>query len=805
MLDRINYTQTHRDDLMVLMIRRTQQEVAVMEALAVIYTHTTRTKLADTLNAASVPSETGKPFSAADMTPIIKLLDRKGLAVWDGTKVACCGEIVEMLTRRMIAQGRFEPISQAVCEIYPVGLERLQWRMESPEDILRAFRIALYQNDVDFAFKLLDAMDAARVDFGLNAYHTICCNPFDAEWFANMHPVLQAEALLEIIVERSDYLEPLGDYLQRAEAILVEGQPEGFIPLRFVYAQTQILCGQWASACETASGLDQKNGTILAAWMDFLVGNNEQAIRGFEAAIKLIRKETGRRNIYISGPQGIAFILALVKDGRPKSLTRAAQLVKFARNEPGQWFALAYEILERVVKLRSGDPDGLLHGGYACWSASDTQHPMTILLREMLTYWQGDKICDLKRLGELHSGATAGGYRWLAAEAGELMSRMDAKSSDLGSQAAEFRAETRTVSICETATRQEPWLRALEAMAQIGEIAPGGGPSKRTERLIWRIVMKDNNTVERIQPVLQKSTLKGWTRGRKVAIKRLHEESASLEYLTDHDRKVCGAIQVEYDSDGYSYYGPREVFAFDTCKALLALVGHPQVFWDQGDTQIDVVSSRPELQVLQNDKSLHVSLTPSMTNRHGQTLDFVATQESPTRLAVITFSPEHRRIAALVGPDGIDVPNRGKDVLLKAIAAASASVTVQSDIGVGHEHEHVENIEPCPTPHVQLYPYGDGLKAAIAVRPFGDRGPYYSAKSGGQTVLAEVDGKRLQTTRDFVSEAKGVADLRLACDTLDRFDDLGGEYFSTDIEVCLQLLLELGQLGGQGIVEWPQG
>ena len=132
-------------------------------------------------------------------------------------------------------------------------------------------------------------------------------------------------------------------------------------------------------------------------------------------------------------------------------------------------------------------------------------------------------------------------------------------------------------------------------------------------------------------------------------------------------------------------------------------------------------------------------------------------------------------------------------------------MTVQSDIGVGDTHEDVENVEPCPKPHVQLYPHGEGLKAAILVRPFGDNGPYYRARIGGQTVLAEVDGKRLQTTRNFVSERMGIEDLLEACGSMDSFDEIGEELFSSDIEVCLQLLLELGEFGDRAVVEWPQG
>ena len=804
---RTNYTQAQRDDLMILMIRRTEQEVAVMEALSVMYQPTTRGTLAGVLNATGARCATGKSFVAKNITPIIDVLERKGLVSWAGTDVSCCGGLVEILTRRLVAEGRFDAIARAVEDIYPIRLHTFGWSSDSYEDLLRAFRIALYRNDAERVFTILDVMEAGRWEPAEpHPYGRICCNPFDAEWFSGLALPLQAEALGEILLDRSTRLEPIVEYLDYADSILAAGRnnaPKSLKSLRYLCTRARILRGEWARACETAAALDPLDGSMLAAWMDFLVGNNERAIEGFEEAVKLIRKETRKRNTYVFEVPGFAFVLALVKDGRSKALTRAAQLVKFARRDKGNWYEFTYAVLERVVKLRAGDPEGVSSGGFSVWGAPDQFTPMSILLQEALTYWQGEHREAVDPLRRLHRDASAGGYHLLAAEAGELLSRVDPHSSALGEAAAEFRARTGTVSIVDVIARQEPWERALEAMARLGERGQDGGQPKRENRLIWRVDVNEEVGFCRIQPVLQKATRKGWTRGRNVAVKRLFEEQGSLEYLTDHDRRVCKAIAIEYESSGYRYYSRHEAYVLEPRKALPALIGHPCVFWDQGDTRIDVVASSPQLQVVREGKTLHVSLTPSVTDRFGEPLDFVVLRESPTRLGVIEFSPEHKLIAGILGPEGIRVPARGEGRLLKAIAAASATVTVHSDIGVGDEH--VESVEPCSKPHVQLYPHGEGLKVAALVRPFGDEGPYYRAKSGGQTVLAEIGGKRLQTTRDFAGEARGLADLREACGALDLFDEIGGERFSTDLEACLQLLLELREFGDQAIVEWPQG
>jgi hypothetical protein len=116
-----------------------------------------------------------------------------------------------------------------------------------------------------------------------------------------------------------------------------------------------------------------------------------------------------------------------------------------------------------------------------------------------------------------------------------------------------------------------------------------------------------------------------------------------------------------------------------------------------------------------------------------------------------------------------------------------------------------EAVEAHPEPHIHLLPAGDGLKVSLLTRPFGDDGPYYRPGTGGEMVIAEVDGRRLQTHRDLKEEQKLARAVEKACPILQQLEDEGGEWLIGDPEDCLELILELQDLDDLAIVEWPEG
>ena len=362
-------------------------------------------------------------------------------------------------------------------------------------------------------------------------------------------------------------------------------------------------------------------------------------------------------------------------------------------------------------------------------------------------------------------------------------------------EVAELYRENEMVPLCNLIQQISSWETALKALTMLNKEDRPAGKAAATARLIW--VLSDDGDYYDIQPREQKQNKSGkWSAGRNVALRRLKEEMGSLDFLLPQDVKICGCIRQEREYGGY--YG-RELYRLDQNSAFPLMVGHPHVFLDDaGTVRLEVVKGEPELLVTRNGNDLRMSLNPPL--EPDQKLMLV--KDTPTRLRVTEVTEEHRRIAAILG-DGLNIPAKAKDRALEAIASVSSFLTVHSDIGGGGEK--LETVPSDATPCIHLLPFGDGLKVAMLVRPFSTGGPYFRPGAGGETVIAELNGIRVQTSRDLQGEAGRASRAAASLPVLEEAEGNSGEWLVGEPEQCLDLLLQLQALGDTVKVEWPQG
>ncbi|MEL6940479.1 MAG: DEAD/DEAH box helicase, partial [Cyanobacteria bacterium J06598_1] len=392
------------------------------------------------------------------------------------------------------------------------------------------------------------------------------------------------------------------------------------------------------------------------------------------------------------------------------------------------------------------------------------------------------------------------GYQWIALEAIELLVHYQPESP-FAKRIKTLRAKTNGISLLNIVERKEAWERSLDALTSLAAPPQAAIPTvptlEPTYRLIWRLRF-DSLENWNLVPVEQKLSVKGgWTKGKKLTPKKLYGGYACPDYFTEQDAAICEAIERQYN-DSYSYRsGPSYFFSAD---ALVALVGHPHVFReDAADVKMDVVEGEPELLVNRlTEERLQLSLSPQITRR-----DVMVMKETPTRIKVISVTDQHKRIAEVLGAaNKLIVPAKAEERVLKAIASIASLVTVQSDIGGGTEAEEVLSNA---IPHMHLLPAGDGLRASFLIHPFPEGGACYRPGDGGETVLCVVDGVRLQTKRDLTAEVQNTEAVSTSCPVLFHYVPEENEWWIEDPMDCLELLLQLQQLGKAVVIEWPEG
>jgi superfamily II DNA or RNA helicase len=800
-----------RDRLVAVYQSLVEIDRSIVQLFSVIYTPVTRTLFHECFQQAGL--DESKPITAVALKPYLDRLMVSDLLIPHAKNTCQIHPLIaEIATREAVAAGKFTVMAQVVAANFPVTQHRYnqQRQFESRGEFIREVRLGLYLNDPKFVNEQFDAYynSYGRVTDPILPsqlwYHT-CNNPFDVDWFTTLDSELAETIWYSILDYSIDNLIPVDAAFAALEVADKNLDRPIELQLRVKLVEQLLFRGKISEAKQVLESFPatwRDRVALLWGWWHFLRGEDLQAIGEYEMSLKALKKGAGKRKTYFMTAGGIFFILALIRRGEGADLRAALEHIRIAIGA-NSWLSPTYSALENLVELQLGQlsrRDVILR-----LPLLKTQHSIDILIRSLCIHWV-DKNATHKLLPQVleqfYAQADAAGYQWLAMEAAAILSQINPTEkfqSFYQKQTTAYQQQIGIASIAKLVQSLEPWELSLKALTNLNQKPVTATTAERdssSQRLAWAITFYGANAWM-LQPREQIVNAKGeWSKGRNVAIKRL-KNPGDFDYLTTQDLRVCGFLKA-YNSGGS--WGGLE-YRFDD-RAILALIGHPLVFWENNpNTRIEVIKGEPEL-TIKAIKGDRIELAMSPKPEVGQVVMLV--KESPSRLKAIEISADHRKIADILGSQNrLEVPVAAKDRVLTAISSISQIVTIHSDIGGGVDN--VEEVPSDPQPHVQLFPIGSGLKFNILARPFAPVGPYYSPGKGGGTVIAEVEGKRLQTSRDLAAEVRLANAVISACPILEQTTELEGEWSIEDPQECLELLLQLQALDDVVTIEWPEG
>jgi len=782
----------------------------IVQLFSVIYEPINRTSFMGCLNQIGALDENNKPFVNKTLSRHIDGLLAAGLLVQSsGQGPQCHPLLIEIATRDAVRTGRFEILAAAVEEKLPI---RVHWQngpryFQNERQFIREVRIGLYSQNLSFINKQIEdynrynnSKDKISIE---NIFEQVCSNPFDADWFRSLPQELYDSCISIILINAALKCSPADEAfaLLQEECSTPGGHSSDYLHLILTEQLLLRGCIQEAQqSLECISDDYRDNAAVYKGWLNFLRGDNQQAIADCTTGLKSLRKATGKRQMYFSTIGGLFFILALLKDGSRDHLTEALDYTSLLARQSDHWLRPIYVQLKILLQVQLGDiaqKEFIISNRI---QFPEEHNSLETLFFSLCHYWvDADRAKKHlpKLLEQLYPQAVKSSYHWLAMETAELLSRIKPHSS-YETQAEILRADIGIESIVDLMRPQESWELCLKALANLQKEPQPPGKIQAEQRFAWFITFYPSKCI--LQPREQKVNAKGeWSKGRPIAIKRLSGNLGEFDYLTPQDIRVCGCIETFTSSD-YGYYGKTE-YTFNS-KAISELIGHPLVFWeDAPTTRVEIVKGEPELIVKKGKRDrLTLEFSPKLT----ESQNILAVKETPTRIKVIEINAEHRRIAEIIGKENrLLVPATAEKQVLAAINAVSGIVTVHSDIGGGLAG--AEEVPAQTIPHIHLLPANDGLKVSLLSRPFTQGGPYYRPGTGGEIVIAEINGKRLQTRRNLHEEKQLANAAIAACPTLTRIEEQDGEWLIEQSEDCLELLIELQALRDTVVLAWPEG
>ncbi len=705
-------------------------------------------------------------FAQTPLSHVLETLQEYGLI---NKKNQCHALLREPLTRKLIQQSYFSEIIQAIQKTLPPLPQASQMIC------LREMRFGLYLGDIEhFNTYFLKFYDVKKKP-SLSPLTRILNNPFSTKILLTLPPHLLVHAMHHIITDS------LTKLLNINKTIIFLKNPDHWKQLG-TNAKVSIayLCGVCALLQNKPEDIDpltfpQESSSMgIRGWVQFLENKNDESCQAFTEDLKTLRLSQGATFCF-PGPEGLFYILALLKTREFNNLTTIQHYLKLVlstqRDTP---LYGCYEILDQFVLFR--------RQSFGLYSTLPTfpqgNHPLEILISGLCTFWLNRSLPEESQtaLSAISIKASKTHFNWISQECQRLLDHVQ-------------QDHILENSLANLIPFEESWQQALNALTAVkdDELTEMLKPATR---LIW--LVKYTGETLNITPKIQKHH-KGitWSKGRSISYKRLFDQ-VDMNFLIDQDKKILQSLREK------TYRGTSK-YEFDLTKALPALIGHPHVFLhNQPNIAVEIAEGFPQLLVKEQGKNIHMQLTPKLGHAKA-----VVMAEGLHLFKIIKVTPEHHRILEILGQTGLVIPKTGKDQVMETLGSLSSSVTIHSEIG--QVTSDIPEVTADNTPVIQLSPVGNGFRLAILIRPFGVHGPYVQPGHGAISIIAEITGKRLQTTRHFGEETHRCGQVIDSCAILTPLDCIDYQYYLNDTESCLTLLEELDPIKDNIRIEWPEG
>ena len=641
--------------------------------------------------------------------------------------------------------------------------------------------------------------------------------PFELSAFLQLPLVIQYQAFASLIRTFQMQGQSLDYPIQLLEKVCAAhsepSSPAYNIDCQHLLAEQYLYQLRFADFARVQNAQDTTSyGLQLLGAHSFLSGDNRQAIAFFEQALVAKNKIAKRKKQYLNDVLGYFYKLALVVHANQEDVsyfTTALEQVEFEESDrkvTGDFIRLSQSVAKPIMCLSNGEKyTGNIHYSRVDEDFDFFSHQLSYFNYLLANVWcnhpKDPTLAKLAVKYQTHFNQLA--YPLFADFCQQMAACFSKKESN---KKHEPNHGSKLIDICSLITTKSEWdlaldkLIALNPNSEKNTQAEKQSPSKPV-RLIWEL---EPGLSHQFKAREQKLSKAGWSKGRSVSLKRLKEEFAQIEYLSDSDKRLCREIEMYQQ---WGYYTKTD-YVLQGLSALEAAVGIDNLY-HTGDVEqnIEITQREPELLVSEQGEQLCLSiadLPADISEYQGQSAyDLKSLNHRQYQLTV--FSADHLKVAEIIGESGLLIPISAKQKALDGIAAIASFLNIQSDIteldtGLAHH--------PCD-PHlvVNIQPHQHGLAFTCVVMPFGEQGPAFKPGVGSASLTTELNCKRMATQRDLVREESLLDLLDQSCpaflampDNSLQLDDL-----QTALEALEQLETAMSQNAFDLLLRWPKG
>ncbi len=785
-----------------------------------------RNDLVRALKQAGMTMPDGSAITPEKIKPCLQRLKAKGHITSAGSAAVCLAKTRAASIEAARKSGWLDRLANGLQEAVPGQLRPGDWeykwggrRFASLDRACRDVFLALERNDQNELKRLagLCSLDA-RTGSLVNVLITVCLDPFQPTYLERL-PRQYRDLLLSAALHRETCAltldHPVFAYARTWILNNRQDLEESLLRECINYlAERDILAGDFTGARALLDTFAELQTPRLRGMLELLSGHAEQAHQAYDQALQSVGRAKSAQLAHLATFPGVLHCLLLIQSERPQDRRQARTWLDWlARNRDYMVYHQTYYFLDMLLGWHEGR-DG---AGVLCQSFchdKDSLARVSACLAQLL-YWfytscteavKAHKRTMAVEIGDLLRQCQEHGAQWPIVQISRLMSRLGmAVPADSAAVADTFFREAGAKDLAELWPVKEVWesrVVALEQLIHESELAADQS-SERSRRLVWKLRQWQSGPIT-VVPVEQKRTKAGgWTKGREISAYHLSDyPEEGGDFLTDQDKAALAAVVMGRE---HYYYG--DAYETDSGLVLHALVGHPNVFWeDRPHVPVEIVEGKPEVHIVPKAKHLHVSMAPHPSeDADGVLSTSCVIQESQARVRIIVFEPKHLRMAEILGPDGVTIPKERSEEALKRLQGLSRHVAIQSDVALAAAEAQI--VEPNCHPHLRLQRLEQGLQAEMVVIPLGEPSQRAFTPGMGNTHLVEsFEGRTVQTRRKLEEETARAERALEAVPMLHTDPGKDHSWVVDDPMEALELLEQLQAVPAEVLtVEWPKG
>lgn len=621
------------------------------------------------------------------------------------------------------------------------------------------------------------------------AYREVISNPAYAPYMDRIDTSLLVQYMKTKVEDSLDMFSP--SFLFKDMFREIESRPD-LNPFSFVAGILPMLEGNFAQAKIEAQPVNELRFYWLSAMEKVSEGKMEEAFSLFDKGLKIQRRELKGTCMPQESYASLYYLIVLMSLPMEKSYPLFQQILKWhAKAVSAPLVSTFVPAIHSMLKEDEEMNAQLLKNEYAY--RYELIHEVALLSIPVFYLCQ---VCPNKKYIPYFQRMIEYAYQF-----GHLTTAYEAayalwKVADDEVAESIYRKIAAQVNFPPALSRlkvMDAWEKSLHVLLGLSGTKKKGAEEKSQSG--GRVVYYFNPANLHLQPVLQKQQAKGWSKGRNIALKTF--ALGETEYMTEQDRRVT--THIYHDKN---YYHEEYGFLKDV---FLDLVGHPYVFLNgTDDVPVSFVLAKPQIHI---EKKKGAYTVASNIKLPADAENIILQKETNTQYKVLKLTVAQRKIIRFINDSQIRIPEEGKDLLTQLSANLSAGeLEVHTTLKLsGKEDVPIKEIAADNRIRIQLLPFGDGLKAELYSKPFGDTAPYCKPGKGGKILLRNKEDRQEQVRRNFLKEQEHERLLMEDLQSLESIELTDGLISFGDPLDSLYLLEAIDRHQDLCVVEWPEG